>query len=143
MPAATMTLAGVASLEDLSTALRVHAKGVLCAEAAVKLMVEHRSWLVRADFVRRFVDVFDGIDGLAMAFVLWADAVEALGGGELACSSSEEQILRIAASTSESIPVDMGDAMCGLDATNAARVARVLLHAAGRSIDIGPAGEHA
>ena len=136
MLAATTTLAGTADIEDLSRALRAHAKGALCAEAAVELLVKHRSWVVRADFVSRFVDVFDGIDGTPMAFVDWTEAVEALSAGELACSSSEGQILRIAASIAEGVPVDLSIAMCTLDATNAARVARALLHASGHAIGL-------
>ena len=144
MLAGTTTLAGTADLEDLSRALRAHAKGGLCAEAAAELLVEHRSWLVRADFVQRFVDIFDGIDGTPMAFVDWAEAVQALSAEELACSSSEGQILRIAASIAEGVPVDLGEAMCALDATNALRVACALLHGAGHgSIDLGIRGGQA
>ena len=142
-PAATTTLAD-ADFEELSAALRAHAKGGLCAEAAVELMVEHRSWLVRADFVRRFVEMVDGLSGTPMAFVDWTGAADALSSGELACSSSEGQILRIAASVADGIPVDLGGAMCALDAQNTLCVARTLLHASGHgSLDIRVEGERA
>ena len=66
-----------------------------------------------------------------MAFVDWAAALAALEGGRLACSSSEAQVLRIAASIADGLPVDLRDATCGLDRANARRVAKALVHAAG------------
>ena len=66
-----------------------------------------------------------------MAFVDWVAALEALESGRLACSSSEAQVLRIAASIAEGIPVDLRDAACGLDQVNARRIAGALVHAAG------------
>ena len=66
-----------------------------------------------------------------MAFVHWPEAVRALESGRLACSSSEAQVLRLAASVADGIPVDLADALCGLDAINAAAVARALWHASG------------
>jgi len=113
-------------------ALQEHAEGLFCAEAAVDLLIEHRSWLLRADFVDEFVEVIDGTPGGApTAFVDWAAALEALNSGRLACSSSEARVLRIAASIAEGIPVDLRDATCGLDWANARRVAGALVRAAG------------
>ena len=89
------------------------------------------SWLLRGDFVRGFVDVVEGANGAPMAVVDWHGAVDALGGGCLVCSSSEGQVLRLAASIAEGVPADLGEAVCTLDATNAHAVARALLHAAG------------
>ena len=104
----------------------------MCAEAAADLLIEHRSWLLRADFVDEFVEVIDGTPGDApMAFIDWVAALEALESGRLACSSSEAQVLRIAASIAEGIPVDLRDATYGLDWANAQRVAGALVRAAG------------
>ncbi len=69
--------------------------------------------------------------GTPMAVVDWHGAVEALEAGRLACSSSESQVLRLAASIAEGVPVDLGEALCALDETNALAVARALMHAAG------------
>ncbi len=66
-----------------------------------------------------------------MAFVDWSAAVAAWECGKLACSSSERRVLRLAASLAEGVPVDLGEAVCGLDAANAGLLARALLHAAG------------
>jgi hypothetical protein len=66
-----------------------------------------------------------------MAFVDWSAAVAALGSGRLPCSSSEGQVLQLAASFAEGAPVDLRATVCGLDATNGVLVARALLHATG------------
>ena len=119
-------------LEDLVAALRVQAKGNFSAEAAIELLIEHQTWLSRRDFVSEAVELVDGARGeMPMAFVDWPTAIEALESGRLACSSSEGQILRIAASIAEGIPVDLRDATCGLDRANARHVAGALVHAAG------------
>src|ERR1019366_1661702 len=49
----------------------------------------------------------------------------------LPCSASERQVLLVAASIAEGIPVDLREAALDLDAANAARVARAVCHAAG------------
>ncbi|MHB8671381.1 MAG: hypothetical protein ACYDAD_12655 [Acidimicrobiales bacterium] len=113
-------------------ALREHAKGGFCAEAAVELLIGHRSWLLCNDFVGGFTETFDStVDGPPMAFVDWSAAVVALESGQLPCSSSEGQVLQLAASLAEGIAVDLREAVSGLDATNAALAAEALLHAAG------------
>lgn len=95
-------------------------------------MIDHGSWLSRSDFVSVAVEVVDGEPGdLPMGFVDWPAGLEALESGRLACSSSEAQVLSIAASLAEGIPVDLRDATCGLDRANARRVADALVQAAG------------
>jgi len=74
-----------------------------------------------------------------MALVDWSAALGAVESKRMPCSASENQILRIAASIAEGIPVDLRDAVCGLDATNSVLVARALLHAAGhRNAGLAP-----
>jgi hypothetical protein len=105
---------------------------VLSAEAAVELLIAHRAWLSRRDFVSEAVEVLDSTpDDAPMAFVDWPVAIGALEAGRLGCSSSEGQVLRVAASIAEGIPVDLRDTTCGLDRANARRVADALVHAAG------------
>jgi hypothetical protein len=103
------------------------------AEAAVELLIGHRRWLDRDDFVEVSVETGDGlVSGEPMAWVDWHSAVAALGDGRLACSGSEAQVLRVAASVAEGVPVDLRDAVSGLDEVNLALVAQAVLHAGGR-----------
>jgi hypothetical protein len=113
--------------------LRAPAKGVYCAEAAVELLIGHQRWLGREDFVDGFVESGQGlICGTAMAWVDWPAAVAALDGGRLPCSGSEGQVLRLAASIAEGVPVDLRAALMGLDEANLSLVAKAVLHATGR-----------
>jgi hypothetical protein len=117
----------------LVTALRNHAQGVYCFEAAAELLITHRSWLHRTDFTAQFVHVRNGfVDGRAMAVIDWAEAITALRAGQLPCSGSEHRILRIAASLADGIPVDLQDALTSLDDTNLDLIAATVLHAGGR-----------
>jgi len=118
--------------EDLVAALRVWAKGLLTAEAAVELLIGHRWWLYRDDF--RDVAVQPGwevFSGREMAVVDFEAAVVALEAGALPCSGSEGQMLRLAASIATGVPVDLGGAVSGLDAADAGLVAAAVLGAAG------------
>jgi hypothetical protein len=49
----------------------------------------------------------------------------------LPCSDGERQVLLVAASIAEGIPVDLREAALCMDAANAGRAARALCHAAG------------
>lgn len=104
-----------------------------CAEAAVSLLIGHGRWLQRRDFVDQFVTMVGEADGTntPMAVVEWAAAVTALDEGRLPCSSSEEQVLHLAASLGGGPAVDLGDALCGLDKANLTLVAEAVLHAGG------------
>jgi hypothetical protein len=73
----------------------------------------------------------DGITGAEMASVDFQAALAARRAGGLPCSSSEEQVLALAASIAAGVPVALGDLVCGLDEDNAVRVAIAVLHAAG------------
>lgn len=127
-------LIGPAMPTEISAALRAGAKGLLCVEAAIELLIKQQSWLHRRDFIDRFVArplLPDTNPDAHMAFVDWAEAVAALDDSRLACSSGEGQLLRIAGSLAEGIPVDLRDAITGLDAVNSGLVARAVCHAAG------------
>jgi ADP-ribose pyrophosphatase YjhB (NUDIX family) len=115
-------------IDRLSVALQANAKGLLRTEAAVDLLIQQRSWLHRRDFVSIHVETDTTTD---TADVDWAGAIAALDAGRLPCSSGEGQLLRIASSLAEGIPIDLHDAITGLDATNTALVARAIYHAAG------------
>jgi len=115
-------------LDRLSVALQANARGLLCSEAAVDLLIQQQSWLHRRDFVDSHVETDAATD---TASVNWAGAVTALDAGRLPCSSGEGQLLRIAGSLAEGILLDLQDAITGLDATNTALVANAVYHAAG------------
>jgi hypothetical protein len=110
----------------------VWARGVLGVEAAVELLIGHRVWPVRRDFVAVAVEFGgDSITGAAMAAVDWQAAVAALAAGGLPCSSSQAQVLQIAASIATDVPVVLGQVVWGLDEPNTVAVATAVLHAAG------------
>lgn len=115
-------------IDRLSAALEANAKGLLCMEAAVDLLIQQQSWLHRRDFVNSHVETYATTD---TASVNWAGAVAALDAGQLPCSSGEGQLLRFASSLAEGIPINLHDATTGLDAINTALVALAIYHAAG------------
>ena len=96
--------------------------GIYCEEAAVGLLIGHRRWLCREDFLDECVQV---------GVVDWAAAVAGLNTGRLACSGSERRVLLLAASLAGGVPVDPSDVLTGLDEATAALVADVIAHAAG------------
>ncbi len=109
------------------------AKGLFTAEAAVELLIGHGSWLYREDFLEIAVDSGRGItSGAVMAAVDFEAAARALEAGVLPCSGGEGRVLRIAASIAAGVPVDLREAVTGLDENNAVLAAAAVLHAAGR-----------
>jgi hypothetical protein len=112
--------------------LRVWAKGQFSTEAAAGLLIGHRSWLYRGDFLDIAVEFgWEAFSGQVMAVVDFEAAAGALEAGVLPCEGSEGQILRLAASIAAGVPVDLGGAVSGLDAASIGLVADAVLHAAG------------
>lgn len=68
-----------------------------------------------------------------MAHIDWAGAVTGVDVGHLSSSSGETRILRLAASLAGGVPVNLGDAVTGLDHTNIDLLVQVILHSAGHS----------
>ena len=119
--------------QRLSAGLRSHARGLLAAEAAVELLVCHRLWLRRGDFIDDYVDTVPALLGdIPMANVNWPAAITALDTGALPCSSGEGQMLRLAASLADGIPVDLRDTLTRLDSDNLDLVVQAVLHTGGR-----------
>jgi hypothetical protein len=115
----------------LAAGLRAHAQGLYCREAAAELLID-KSWLHRDDFTSRFATVHPGLgSGPQVAVIDWPAAISALG-SSLPCSGGEQRMLRITASLADGIPVDLGDAITGLDDENIARLVTAILHASGR-----------
>ena len=120
------------SPDRLPAALRAHAAGLHGAEAAIELLISHRLWLHRNDFVDNYIATGPGLTNpTSMAWVAWPTAITALETGALVCSSSEARMLRIAASLAAGLPLDLGDAITGLDAANLDLVVQAIAHAGG------------
>ena len=115
----------------LAAGLRAHAQGLYCLEAAAELLID-KSWLDRDDFTSRFVTVHPAIGtGQQVTVVDWPAVIAALG-SSLPCSGGEQRMLRITASLADGLPVNLGDAVTGLDDENIARLVTAILHASGR-----------
>jgi hypothetical protein len=71
------------------------------------------------------------VDGAVLAAVDWEAAVAGLEAGRLPCSSSEGQMLRLAASIAGGVRLDLGSVLSGLDERTAWLVAGAVLHACG------------
>ena len=125
-----------ACFEDLAEAIRAWAKGWLPTEAAAELLIAHRTWLLREDFLQVAVEVgwepFRDQVVAAIDFAAAADAVQ----GMLPCSDGERQVLLVAAGLAGGIPVDLREATLCMDAVNAARAAQAVCHAAGRRVQV-------
>ena len=122
--------------DDLAAAIRAWAKGWLPTEAAAELLISHQAWLLREDFLRAAVEVrWEPFLGRQVAAVDFAAAAEAVQ-GVLPCSDGERQVLLVAASIAEGIPVDLREAALCMDAVNAARAAQAVCHAAGRRVTV-------
>jgi hypothetical protein len=93
-------------------------------------LIGHRWWLLREDF-GVYVESCRGFHGGLMAAIDWSAVWMALEDGRLPCSSGECQVLRVAASIAEGVPIDLRDAVTCLDAVNSALVARAVLAAGG------------
>jgi hypothetical protein len=118
---------------SLADALRACAAGLYPLEAGVGFLIAHGTFLHRRDFTSRFVLHGDrASDGTRMAAIDWDAAATALAVGELPCSGGERRILALAASLAAGIPVDLGDAVAGLDDRNTRHLVAAIHHAAGR-----------
>ena len=115
----------------LDEALRAHADGDLCAEAAAGLLIAGCR-LGRDDFAGQFVTVAASPgSGTEMAVIDWPAAAGALG-RSLPCSSGERRLLLlVTASLAAGIPVGLRDAAAGLDGRSARLAAGAVLHASG------------
>ena len=62
----------------------------------------------------------------------WPALITALDADDLPCSASEASMLRLAASLADGIPLDLRDALTGLDARNTDLICQAVLHTNGR-----------
>lgn len=120
----------------LAAALRHHAQGLHSHEAAAELLIGHATWLHRGDFAASCITNSPGwLDGTELAVIDWPTAITSLETERLPCSDSEASMLRLGASLAHGTPVDLRNALTGLDARNASLVSRAVLHAAGHKQD--------
>ena len=120
-----------AYVEHLAGALRAGAAGLYSLEAACDLVIS-TGWLRRGDFTR-FISTGTSLsDGVTeMAHIDWQAVITSRETGLLPCSSSENRVLRLAASIADGIPVSLSDTLPGIDRRNASLVVSAVAHAAG------------
>lgn len=116
----------------LIEAARAWARGSCALEAAVELLIQHGVWLHRPEFRRYAINyVTATYTRIPYAVIDWQAADAALVRGRMPCTGSEAAVLRIALSLADGVPVELGPAITGLDATNLARVLAAIAHASG------------
>src|SRR5713101_3071446 len=108
---------------QLACLLEDTAAGIAADDAAVTLIARHGHFLHQPGF-RRIIAAGSSIySGEPAAVIRWKAAVHALDNGLLPCSSSEQAILRIAASIGDpAIPVHLRTVLGGLDRRSIALV---------------------
>ena len=116
----------------LAEPLRTWAHGLCALQAGIELFIRHGTWLHRNDFRDRFVHLDTITNGTELATIDWLAAIAAIDTGDLPCSGGERRMLRLAASLADGIPVDLRDALTGLDDRNLDLVSQAVLHTAGR-----------
>lgn len=118
---------------ELRSALRAGADGLYALEAGTGMILAHGTWPSREDF-QCFVHVADSITapGTELASIDWEGAIAALDRGEFPSSSGEKRMLRLAASLASDIPVQLADAVTGVDDRNVNLLIKAVLHAAGQ-----------
>jgi hypothetical protein len=120
------------SAGSIADGLRRHADGLNCLQAAAELLIA-QDWLQRPDFTHRFVALHHALtSGQTVAIIDWPTIVTALDTGTLPCSGGERRMLRLTASLAEGVPVDLNEALTGIDHHHAQLVADAVLHTAGR-----------
>jgi hypothetical protein len=104
---------------QLALLLEDTAAGICADAAAVKLICGHGHFLRQPGF-RRLIAAGSSIcSGEPAAVIRWRAAIHALDAGLLPCSTSEEAVLRIAASLGDdTIPVCLRSVLGSLDRRN-------------------------
>jgi hypothetical protein len=119
----------------LVAAVRAGAGGLYALEAACELVIG-TGWLRRDDFTRFITTGTSLTDGVTrLAHIDWQAVITSRETGLLPCSNGENRILRLAASIAAGIPVDLNDALTGLDQTRISLVVCAVRHANGQRPD--------
>jgi hypothetical protein len=121
-------------VDELICQLLDAADGILAGTAAVKLIISHENFLHR-DAFRRIIRASTSTStstGQPLAVIGWDAALGALEAGQMPCASSEQAILRIAASLGDpEIPVRLRTVLGNLDTRNITLVADAITAASG------------
>ena len=117
---------------DLACQLLDAASGIPADTAAAGLIISHGCFLHRPAF-RRVISAGPSVStGQPLAVISWDDALHALEDGLLPCASSEQAILRIAASLGDpEIPVRLRAVLGNLDPRNITLVTDAIITANG------------
>jgi hypothetical protein len=119
-------------VQELTCQLLDAAAGIPADTAAAELIISHGHFLHRDDFRRIITPGTSICTGQPLATICWDAALHALQGGLLPCSSSEQAILRIAASLGDpAIPVHLRAILGNLDTRNITLVATAITAANG------------
>lgn len=105
--------------DQLAAALQQHAAGRHADTAAVNLVLAHEVWLRRRDFQEEFLQIRYCHPTCAPTVAIrWRAAITALGQGQLPCTGTEANLLRIAAALGTDLPVRLRAALGNFDAHN-------------------------
>ena len=117
---------------QLALLLEDTAIGICADTAATGLITSHGHFLHQPGF-RRIIAAGSSISaGEPVAVIRWRAAIHALENGLLPCSSSEQAVLRIAASLGDdTIPVHLRQVLGGLDRRNITLVTAAITAANG------------
>jgi len=117
---------------ELTCQLLDAADGVPADTAAAALIISHGHFLYRGAFRRAITTGTSTSTGQPLAAISWDAALHALDGGLLPCASSEQAILRIAASLGDpAIPVHLRTVLGTLDTRTITLVATAITTANG------------
>jgi hypothetical protein len=115
--------AGTLPAGQLACLLYDAAEG-MCADVAAVMLIDRHGHFLHEPAFRRIIAAGSSITtGQPLAVIRWKAAIHALDAGQLPCSTSEQAILRIAASLADpGIAVNLRDNLGSLDQRNIALV---------------------
>jgi hypothetical protein len=105
----------------------------ICADIAAVMLIDRHGHFLHDPAFRRIIAAGSSVTtGQPLAVIRWTAAITALETGQLACCSSEQAILRIAASLADPhITVNLRENLGNLDARNIALVTDAITAANG------------
>lgn len=124
--------AAATGIQELTCQLLDTAAGISADTAAAELIISHGHFLHRDAFRRTITAGTSICTGQPLATIGWDAALHALENGLLPCASSEQAILRIAASLGDpAIPVRLRTVLGTLDTRNLTLVTTAITTANG------------